>query len=146
LLIRGVGPTLAAFGVANALADPSLKLFAADGRLLNQNDDWGSSAALVDASAQVGAFALPANSKDAALLATLPVGAYSVQVAGATAAGVVVVEAYDADTGTPPVRLVNLSVRSIAGSNSNVLIAGFVISGNISKTLLIRGIGPTLAT
>ena len=88
---------------------------------------------------------MPGNSKDAALLTSLPAGAYSVQVAAAAAAGVALVEAYDADAGTPPVRLVNLSVRSVAGSDSNVLIAGFVLSGNISKTLLIRGVGPTLA-
>lgn len=146
LLIRGVGPTLATFGVTNTLADPSLRLLAADGRVLNQNDDWGGTPALVGASAQVGAFALPPNSKDAALLAALPAGAYSVQVAAAAAAGVVLVEAYDADAAvSPPARLVNLSVRSIAGSDGNALIAGFVISGNISKTLLIRGVGPTLA-
>lgn len=41
-------------------------------------------------------------------------------------------------------RLVNLSVRSTAATGDNALIAGFVVSGNGSKPLLVRGIGPTL--
>jgi hypothetical protein len=42
-------------------------------------------------------------------------------------------------------RLINLAVRSAAGSGDSTLIAGFVISGQASKTVLIRAIGPTLA-
>lgn len=40
--------------------------------------------------------------------------------------------------------LFNLSVRSKAGTGAQTLIAGFVISGNSSKKLVVRGIGPTL--
>src|SRR5262249_54061849 len=40
--------------------------------------------------------------------------------------------------------LVNLSLRSTVGTGSNTLIAGFVINGSDNKSLLIRGIGPTL--
>ncbi len=41
-------------------------------------------------------------------------------------------------------RLVNLSTRTTAGTDDRVAIAGFVISGLESKTVLIRAVGPTL--
>jgi len=40
---------------------------------------------------------------------------------------------------------VNLSARNFAGTGDSMLIAGFVISGNVPKRLLIRGVGPRLA-
>jgi hypothetical protein len=43
-------------------------------------------------------------------------------------------------------RLVNLSVRSRAGTADQTLIMGFVISGTGTKQVLVRGIGPTLIT
>ncbi len=42
-------------------------------------------------------------------------------------------------------RLVNLSSRAQVGTGDNVLIAGFVTTGG-AKSILVRGIGPTLAT
>jgi hypothetical protein len=48
-------------------------------------------------------------------------------------------------TATTPSRLTNLSVRSTAASGSQTLIAGFVVSGSGSKSVLARGIGPALA-
>jgi hypothetical protein len=44
-----------------------------------------------------------------------------------------------------PARLTNLSVRSYSGTGSELLIAGFVITGG-SKTVLVRGDGPALAS
>jgi hypothetical protein len=40
--------------------------------------------------------------------------------------------------------LVNISTRGMVGTGSQKLIAGFVIGGTAPKTVLIRGIGPTL--
>ncbi len=96
VLVRAVGPGLAGVGVANGfVADPRLALFAGATRI-NENDNWGGTAALTAAMAQVGAFALPAGSRDAALLATLQPGSYSVQVsAPAGAAGLVIAEVYE---------------------------------------------------
>src|SRR5208337_5240572 len=54
-------------------------------------------------------------------------------------------EIYDADTGTPAARLINISARASVGTGSNILIAGFVISGNTPEKVVIRGIGPTLS-
>jgi hypothetical protein len=146
VLIRGVGPTLAQYGVSGVLADPQLKLFNAKNTLINQNDDWGGSAALANAFAAVQDFALPASSKDAALLVALLPDGYTAQVNGAgTSTGVTLIEAYEADTGMPGARFTALSARNQVGTGENILIVGFAVTGNAPKKLLIRGIGPTLA-
>ncbi len=151
LLIRAAGPALAGFGVAGALANPVVSVFSAAGEKILANDNWGEVpdvAALRSASIAQGAFALPEGSRDAAMLVTVPPGSYTVQVAGvgtATAAqGVAIVEVYEADADTST--LVNLSCRARVGTGADILIAGFVISGTESRRLLIRGVGPTLAT
>jgi aryl-phospho-beta-D-glucosidase BglC (GH1 family) len=41
--------------------------------------------------------------------------------------------------------LVNVSIRATAGTDANTLIAGFVLNGTGAKSILLRGIGPTLA-
>lgn len=146
LLLRGVGPSLVPFGVTDAIADPGLHVFDAAAAAIDANDDWGGSPLLSQTSVQVGAFALSAVSKDAALLVPLPAGLYSFHVtASSGGAGVALAEAYDADLAATGANLVNLSARSQVGTGENVLIAGFVITGNSPKTLLLRGLGPTLS-
>ena len=96
ILIRAVGPTLGGFGVPDTVADPQLALFNGASAQIGENDNWGGTAALTAAYAQVGAFGLPSASKDAALLATLAPGGYSVRVSGvATTTGVALVEVYE---------------------------------------------------
>jgi uncharacterized delta-60 repeat protein len=96
VLIRAIGPTLTTFGVTGVLADPQLHLFQqAIVAPLSQSDDWNGTPELVNAFNAVGAFALPATSKDAALLATLPPGAYTAQCSGVGGTtGVALVEVY----------------------------------------------------
>lgn len=139
LLIRGVGPTLGAFGVTGAYGDPQLELFR-ETAMINRNDDWAP--ALSTLFAQLGAFALTDGSKDAALDTSLN-GAHTVQLTGPSS-GIALVEVYDAGTGNA-VRLVNVSARNFVGTGDNILIAGFVVTGSVGKTLLIRAVGPTLA-
>ncbi len=152
LLVRGVGPTLAAFGIGAALADPAIALLR-EGTPIATNDDWGGAAELATAFAAVGAFALdsPA-SRDAALwVPALAPGAYSVQLHAATGAtGLALAELYDAtpashDAATAS-RLVNLSARARVGAGDAQLLAGFLIAGEGPVRVLLRAIGPTLAT
>jgi hypothetical protein len=146
VLLRGVGPTLAQFGVTQALAQSHLALISSAGSTLAINSIWGGGSTLTNAFVQVGAFALPAASDDAALLQPLGAGSYTAQLSGlSNTTGVGLAEIYDADTGTPTTRLINISARANVGTASNILIAGFVISGNTPETVLIRGIGPTLS-
>jgi hypothetical protein len=151
LLVRGIGPGLAPFGVTNVLVDPFLTLFDNAG-VIATNDDWqtntagSSSAALIAATAaRVGAFALPAGSKDSALLLSVNRGAHTtclVRPNGTT--GVALTEIYDVDR-NPGTRLVNVSARMNVTTGEGTLIAGLVIVGSAPNTVLIRGVGPTLA-
>jgi hypothetical protein len=100
-LFRAVGPTLGTFGVSGVLADPILTLFGANSSVLATNNDWGtnpsySAATITSVMSTAGAFPLPAGSRDAVLIATLPSGAYTVQVTGANnGTGVALFEAYE---------------------------------------------------
>jgi len=145
VLVRGIGPTLADFGVNGALADPLLALFAgAGGDPLVTNDDWRGDEALVQAFDRTGAFSLPSASADAAALATLAPDPYTVHVSGkGEIPGIALVEIYEDASGDDG-RLVNLSTRTIVGSADETLIAGFAINGNVPRRLLVRAIGPAL--
>lgn len=97
VLVRAIGPTLGAapFNVPGVVADPQLALFAGQSQI-GTNDNWGGTGALSTAFAQVGAFALAANSRDAALLVTLQPGSYTAQVSGVNnTTGIALVEVYE---------------------------------------------------
>ncbi|MES2693042.1 MAG: hypothetical protein V4773_06180, partial [Verrucomicrobiota bacterium] len=153
LLVRGIGPGLAPYGVANTLADPMLTLFGPSGATIASNDDWQTTAAgqangtLVAATAaRVGAFALPNGSKDSALLSVFMNGAHTTtMLRPISTTGVALTEIYDTDTAATS-RLVNVSARMNVTTGEGTLIAGFVIAGNAPKTVLIRGTGPTLTS
>jgi hypothetical protein len=142
LLVRGVGPTLASFGVTGAMADPRIELYNGQ-TVVTQNDNWANNATLSATAASLGAFALLPNSLDAALQQDVD-GSRTVQLKG-TGAGVALVELYDAGSGNAS-RLINVSALNQVGTGENILIFGFVINGTGTKRLLIRGVGPTLAT
>jgi hypothetical protein len=96
VLVRAIGPTLGSFGVPGTVADPQLTLFNSSSAKIGENNDWGGTAELTAAFTSVGAFALPATAKDAALLVTLSPGNYSVEVSGvSTTTGVALVEVYE---------------------------------------------------
>jgi septal ring-binding cell division protein DamX len=146
LLIRADGPALTGFGVAGALAQPSLSVFDSAGTVVASNTGWGTNtnpAQIVSAAASVGAFALASGSADCALIAALPAGAYTVQVSGVgNSTGVALAEVYEVSTsGT---RLANISTRALVGTGANIIIPGFVIAGSGSDQLLARGDGPAL--
>ncbi len=146
VLARGDGPALSGFGVSGVLPDPALTLFKSGSTSIASNSGWGGTSNLSSIFSQVGAFALSPSSKDAALLQTLNAGAYTANITSTSGdSGVVLVEVYDADSGTPSSRFINLSARSEAGTGSQTLIAGFVIGGSGTETVLIRADGPALS-
>jgi glucose/arabinose dehydrogenase len=99
VLVRAVGPTLAAppFNVPATLAQPVVALFSG-AQQVAANTAWPTApnaAAIRAAARTVGAFALQENSRDSALLVTLPPGAYTLQISGANATvGTALVEVY----------------------------------------------------
>lgn len=147
LLVRGVGPTLANFGVTGALAAPQLSVFSGNSPIA-ANAGWQTAtnaAQVAETAARLQAFALPNGSLDSAILATIPEGTYTAQITGAgNTTGIALAEVYDADT-TTAARLINVSARTQVNAGDAILIAGFVIVGEGQKRVLIRGIGPTLA-
>ena len=148
LLLRGVGPSLGAFGVTGVLSTPRLQLYNASGQLLLENNGWtanGGLAAVSDAMIRTGAFPFSANAAtDTAVVVVLAPGAYSMQVLDASGSGgVALAEIYDADSSTAS-RLVNISTRGNVATGEGAFISGFVITGGPTKQLLVRGIGPAL--
>jgi hypothetical protein len=149
LLVRAAGPSLAQLGVAGSLPDPALSVFSGQ-TVVASNNDWGGSATLATAFANVGAFPYAAvTSKDAAVFnPAFVAGNYTVQVTGGGGSGLVIAELYDstpANTFTPTTpRLVNVSVLKQINAGQT-LTAGFVVGGAGTKQVLVRAVGPGLA-
>ena len=149
VLVRGVGPGLSVLGInSGTVADPSLTLFNASNTSIAFNDNWGTpvggtSPVTAATFTSVGAFVLPANSKDAAMLVSLDPGNYTAQMsAGTGAAGLGIVEIYELDANGG--KLTNLSTTGNIATNGN-MIAGFVVSGGTGlRKLLVRAAGPGL--
>ncbi len=91
-LITAKGPSLAAFGVTGAVANPRLDLFDSAGRLIATNDDVGAIVAGSELSRIPG---VPTNALESALVVVLPPGNYTAQVSAASGTGVALLETYD---------------------------------------------------
>jgi hypothetical protein len=100
IIIRGLGPTLTAFGVPNVLADPTLELRDHNGSLLISDNDWQDNP--VQAARIIAAGLAPSNALESAIAATLPPGLYTALLAGLNGGtGNGLVEVYDRGTGVP---------------------------------------------
>jgi hypothetical protein len=94
IVVRGLGPSLSAFGVPNPLQDPTLELRDDNGTLLRSNNDWSDDS--VQAAEVTAAGLAPSNTKESAIAATLPPGLYTAILAGLNGGtGVGLVEVYD---------------------------------------------------
>jgi hypothetical protein len=156
LLIRAVGPTLGQkpFELAGTLPDPRMRLLKRNPATtqfeeIAANDNWGTNAnaaAITQTAAEVFAFAFK-DDHEAALLMDLGPGEYTAIAGGVNnATGLAIVELYDADSGTPAARLINISNRGFCGVGDQVMIPGFVVSSEGPKTFLVRVVGPTLGS
>jgi hypothetical protein len=147
LVVRAVGPTLANFGVVNPMVDPDISVLSRTSALIASNADWGNSPALAALASQVGAFALTTGSKDAAVQISVSPGSYTAIVGGGLSTpAMALVEIYDTEGGAGSgSRISNISTRGQIASG-DAMIAGFVISGDVRKRVLIRAVGPTLSS
>ena len=149
VLVRASGPALAQFGVSGVLPDPELQLNGPGG-VLAANTAWAGNSQVAAAAAMVGAF--PWNnpsSLDSAVYTSLDAGPFTAVISGASGdTGVALGEVYDAEPAGSRVpstpRLINLSGRALVGKGAGELIAGFVVGGTTSETVLIRASGPAL--
>ncbi len=91
VIVRALGPSLAAYGVIDPLPNPVLGVYDSDGNLIASNDDWRSTQAQ-----EIQATIPPTNDLESAIVATLAPGAYTAVVGDAThRAGVGLVEVYN---------------------------------------------------
>jgi hypothetical protein len=141
VVVRGLGPSLAALGVQGTLSDPVLELYDAGGNLLLGNNDWQDTQAQALRDANLA----PTNDLESALLTTLAPGAYTAILRGnSNATGIGLVEVYDLQTSAAS-KLGNLSTRGQVGSGQNVMIGGTIVSGPDSVQVMFRALGPSLA-
>jgi hypothetical protein len=142
VVIRGLGPSLASFGITDFLADPVLELRGSSGALLQQNDNWKDSQR-----AEIEATGLqPSDDRESAMVTTLVPGSYTALLTGkGGTTGVGTVEVYDANIGADS-QLANLSTRGFVQTGNNVMIAGFTLGKGSNPTdIAVRGIGPSLS-
>ena len=94
VVARGIGPSLTAQGVSNALADPVLELRDSNGTLLVANNDWQDDP--VQAAVLIAAGLAPTNPLESGIARTLSPGLYTVLLAGLdNGTGIGLVEVYD---------------------------------------------------
>jgi hypothetical protein len=149
VMIRAIGPSLAQFGVNNALTDPTLELHDSSGATIATNDNWGatqhSGVITADQVTNIKNSGLaPTQPYEAAMIVQLQPGAYTAIVGGVkNTAGIGLVEVYDLDSNVNS-RLANISTRGSVDTGDNVMIGGFIVQGNQPKKVVVRAIGPSL--
>jgi FG-GAP-like repeat len=142
VIVRAIGPSLAALDVAEPLANPTLELHGPTG-LIASNDDWVNS---INKQAIIDSGVAPANDLESAILATLPANnaGYTAVVRGANGGtGTGVVEVYDLNTQVEAT-MANISTRGRVQTGDNVLIAGTIVVGPAPRKVIVRAIGPSL--
>ncbi len=141
VLIRGIGPSLTAFGIDGALADPVLELHKPDGTIVT-NDNWKATQQAAIAATGLA----PTEDSESAILATLAPGSYTAILSGKNGGtGVGLVEAYDLDQAAAST-FGNISTRGFVATGDNVMIGGFIVGGGGggASTVVVRAIGPSL--
>jgi len=147
IILRGIGDSLPALGIQNALQDPVIELHSTNGGndvTLATSDDW------IDDSwaSTIASYHLdPSNSRESAILATLNPGTYTVVVRSfdngdGNLTGTAVVELYDLHTTGG--RAGNISTRGQVQSGDQLLIGGFIVGGTQAKPIAVRALGPSL--
>jgi hypothetical protein len=140
VILRAIGPSLAAFGVSSAMPDPALQLFDSSASLVASNDNWRSDQAQLIQNSGLA----PSDDLEAAIVATLPPGSYTAAVFDQhNNSGVALFELYDLEPSNST--LLNLSTRGRVDIQDRIMIGGFIIAGSDqSAPILLRAIGPSL--
>ncbi|MEN3370596.1 MAG: hypothetical protein V7609_2739 [Verrucomicrobiota bacterium] len=140
VIIRALGPSLAAAHITGTLMDPFLELHDGTGNLVETNDDWQTSnrQAIIDTGLP------PGDSHESAIVRTLDPGNYTAVIRGAdNGMGIALVEVYDLDRASA--KLANISTRGRVQPGDNALIGGFIVGGDAPGKVLIRALGPSLS-
>jgi phospholipase/lecithinase/hemolysin len=142
VILRGIGPSLAAQNVPGPLIDPVIELFDASSTSLGTNDNWRQNQQVEIIASGLA----PTNEAESALIATLPPGDYTVVLSGKNGGvGVGLVEIYDLDSSADST-LANLSTRGVIGTGDDVMIGGVIVGAGEDPIVVVRAIGPSLAS
>lgn len=143
VLLRGIGPSLGLGGVPNPLADPVLELHGPPGFVTIINDNWQDPPEPQRCMQSTGL--PPTNDLEACIEVTLDPGNYTAVLRGKNdTIGTGLVEVYD--LGQDNGKLGNISTRAYVSTDTDIMIAGFILGGNTGNdTVILRGIGPHLA-
>jgi hypothetical protein len=118
-----------------------LELRDSAGVLVASNDDWQDSPQ--GSEIQESGIA-PTNALESAILRTLAPGSYTAVVSGYNGGqGNGLIEAYEMDANTT--RMVNISTRGRVGTEDEPMIGGLIMQGGVTKKVIIRALGPSLA-
>ena len=141
VILRAIGPSLGAFGIADPLADPVLELHASDGSLITMNDNWKDTQ---QTEIEASGFQ-PQNDLESAIISTLDPGNYTAVVSGKDGGtGVGLVEGYDLDQAADS-QFGNISTRGFVETGTNVMIGGFILGGESGNAnVVVRALGPSL--
>jgi hypothetical protein len=143
LVLRALGPSLSGFGLSGVLADPVLSVYDSSHTLIATNDDWQSDPNhfIVESNGLA-----PGNPAESATALSLAPGAYTVVITGKDPTPAIgLVEVYDIEPLSHST-LENMSTRGSVGTLDNVVISGFIVGDVGSSTVVVRGIGPSLAS
>ncbi len=142
VVVQGLGPGVAVPDGVPRLPDPVLTLKSGLTTIAH-NDNWQvqddpSHVQIIQSLGRA-----PSQNLEAAIYMCLPPGAYTALLTGRqNSTGVGIIAVYDADQRAS--YLANISTRSWVGTGHFISIAGFVIKGDKTKEIFIRGSGPSL--
>jgi hypothetical protein len=141
IVVRGIGPSLSAFGISGVLLNPVVELRSSNTSLFT-NDDWKDT----QRNEIEGTLFQPSDDRESVILITLAPAAYTATLTGkANTAGVGLVEVYDHNPSVDS-QLGNISTRGFVQAGNNVMIGGFILGGSQTNgRIAIRGIGPSLS-
>jgi len=142
VVLRGMGPSLAAFGLTDLLLDPILDLRASNSSLILRNDNWKDN----QRSQIEGTIFQPSDDRESVIVASLVPANYTAVLTGKNnTTGLGIVEVYDNNQASDA-ELANISTRGFVQTGNNVMIGGFILGGNQANArIALRGIGPSLS-
>jgi hypothetical protein len=136
--LRGIGPSLAAFGVTGTISDPIIQVLDASGAVIASNDNWNVPGEELTANGLA-----PSDAREAGLVVTLQPGSYTAIVSGKdSTTGIGLFELFDLDAAAG--RVGNISTRSRVETEDGVMIGGFILNAPGSTKVIVRAIGPSL--
>jgi YVTN family beta-propeller protein len=140
--VVATGPSLSQFGIGNPLPNPMITIVrSSDQQVVTINDQWQSNP---NAQQLQAAGLAPPHPLEAGILIDLQPGAYTAIVQDASgASGMSVVAVYEVEDFE--VSLANLSTRGRVGAGNEVLIGGFIVTGEAPQTVAVVGTGPSLS-